>query len=149
MYDSSWIELAARWLLGLTFIYASYHKIAGPQNFAQILYGYGLLPHATINLIAIYLPFLELIVGLALVYGIFPRGAAVIGSTLLLIFMAAITVNLLRGHRFDCGCFAIDGLDDAVSTWRLLGRDTIYLLLGLYLLRFPKPRRWCLKPGQL
>ena len=61
--NNSWIELAARWILGLTFIYASLHKILSPEDFAKIVYGYDLFPHVFINLIAIIIPFLELIAG--------------------------------------------------------------------------------------
>ena len=33
--NSSRIEMVARWVLGLTFIYASYHKIIAPAQFAK------------------------------------------------------------------------------------------------------------------
>ena len=56
--QNSWIELAARWILGLTFIYASYSKILAPADFAKIVYGYNLFPNGAINLIAIVLPFI-------------------------------------------------------------------------------------------
>ena len=58
---NQWLELATRLLLGVTFVYASYHKILAPAEFAKIVYGYGLFPHETINLIAIIIPFIELI----------------------------------------------------------------------------------------
>ena len=69
---NSWIELAARWLLGATFIYASYSKILAPAVFAKIIYGYDLFPAMLINLFAILLPFVELIAGLALIIGFYP-----------------------------------------------------------------------------
>ena len=62
---NSWIELAARWILGVIFIYASYHKILAPADFAKIVYGYALFPAALINLIAIIVPFMELVAGFA------------------------------------------------------------------------------------
>ncbi|MBW2000476.1 MAG: hypothetical protein JRJ29_21270, partial [Deltaproteobacteria bacterium] len=42
--ENSWLELGARWILGITFIYASYHKIVSPADFARIVYGYDLFP---------------------------------------------------------------------------------------------------------
>ena len=69
IFSNSWIELAARWILGLTFIYASAYKIVSPADFAKIVYGYGLFPAGLINLIAIIIPFLELVGGLALLLG--------------------------------------------------------------------------------
>ena len=101
----AWIELLARWVVGLLFIMASLHKILQPADFAQIVYSYQLFPAFSINLIAIFLPFVELVAGLALVFGIYPRAAAAIVNALLVAFMLIIAFNLVRGHEFDCGCF--------------------------------------------
>jgi uncharacterized membrane protein YphA (DoxX/SURF4 family) len=130
-------------LLGLTFIYASFYKIVLPAHFAKIIYGYDLLPGASINLIAITLPFLELFAGLALVLGVFPRSAAAIVTGMLLAFMIGISINLMRGHEFDCGCFAFGKQGSASSAAELLGRDVILLIFALYVLRFDGRRRWC------
>jgi uncharacterized membrane protein YphA (DoxX/SURF4 family) len=101
----AWIELIARWVVGLLFVLASLHKILQPGVFAQIVYSYQLFPDFSINLIAIFLPFVELVAGLALVCGIYPRAAAAIVNALLVAFMVIIAINLTRGHAFDCGCF--------------------------------------------
>ncbi len=101
----AWIELLLRWSIGLAFVLASIHKIAHPGDFAQIVYSYQLFPADTINLIAIVMPFVELITGLALLAGVYPRAAATIVNGLLVAFMFIIAVNLMRGHNFDCGCF--------------------------------------------
>ena len=106
-HDNRWIELAARWLLGATFVYASYNKILAPATFAKIVYGYDLFPHASINLIAIVLPYIELVAGLALLVGIYPRSAVLIINGMLLAFIVVLSVNLIRGHEFDCGCFSL------------------------------------------
>jgi len=144
---SPWLELGARWLLGLTFVYASYHKIVLPGQFAKIIYGYHLLPAPSINLIAIILPFLELFAGLALVLGVYPRSAAAIISGMLFAFMVGITINLVRGHAFDCGCFAFGKQGSASSALQLLVRDVILLILGLHVLRYSGRRRWCALQG--
>jgi len=93
-------------ILGMVFIYASYHKIADPVDFAHMVYLYKMTPGPFINLIAIYLPWIELVTGAVLILGI-PgrRGAAVLTGLMLLVFMGAIGFNLARGHPVDCGCF--------------------------------------------
>ncbi len=101
----AWIELLARWVVGLAFVLASLHKILQPAVFAQIVYSYQLFPDFSINLIAIFVPFVELVAGLALVAGIYPRAAAAIVNALLVAFVLIIAFNLMRGHEFDCGCF--------------------------------------------
>jgi len=143
--NNSWIELAARWILGLTFIYASFHKIISPADFAKIVYGYNLFPEIFINLIAITLPFLELIAGLALIICVYPRSAAVIINGLLLAFIVVLAINLVRGHEFDCGCFSAAQGGYTNSPKVTLLRDIIYFAIGLQVILFSGIRRVCLK----
>ena len=141
--NNSWIELAVRWILGLTFIYASYHKIISPADFAKIVYGYGLFPEIFINLIAIVIPFLELIAGLALIIGVYPRSAAMIINALLLVFVTVLAINLIRGHEFDCGCFSAGQSGYTSSSEVTLVRDVIYFILGIQVVLFEGHRRSC------
>ena len=143
--SNSWIELAARWILGFTFIYASFHKIISPADFAKIVYGYGLFPAGLINLIAIIIPFLELVGGLALLLGYYPRSAAVIINGLLLAFIVVLSINLVRGHEFDCGCFSAGQSGYASSPKVTLLRDIIYFILGLQVILFSGVRRISIK----
>ncbi len=131
-----WMELTARLILGVTFIYASYHKILAPAEFAKLVYGYDLFPHETINLISITIPFIELISGVALITGIYTRAAALIIIGMLIAFIISISINVIRGHEFDCGCFSIETVPAAKSAKYILGRDVILLLLGSYLFMY-------------
>jgi putative oxidoreductase len=142
--SSNWIELAARWILGLTFIYASLHKIGSPAEFAKILYGYDLFPAVFINLIAIIIPFLELITGVTLVIGFYPRSAAIIINALVMVYIIVLTINLIRGHEFDCGCFAFGQSGYTSSSEVTLVRDIIYFILGLQVILFNGIRKICL-----
>jgi uncharacterized membrane protein YphA (DoxX/SURF4 family) len=139
------LELVSRWILGLTFIYASYNKILFPADFAKIIYGYDLFPHALINLIAIILPFLELVAALALISGVYPRSAVSIINVLLAAFITLLSINLIRGHEFNCGCFALQNSDNNVSSQTTIMRDFIYLALGLQVFFYNRHRRWCLR----
>ena len=65
-----------RVVIGAIFIYASWHKIMNPAEFAKIIYGYGIFPDQAINLIAICIPFVELISGICLILGICTRSCA-------------------------------------------------------------------------
>jgi uncharacterized membrane protein YphA (DoxX/SURF4 family) len=124
---------ALRLLLGLTFIWASWHKIAAPGEFAKIIYGYGVFPGFSINFIAIFLPYLECLAGLCLVTGILPRSALLIINGLLISFILLIGFNLFRGHVFDCGCFSVAETHATASAWSLLIRDFFLLGAGIVL----------------
>ncbi|MFP4445084.1 MAG: MauE/DoxX family redox-associated membrane protein [Desulfosudaceae bacterium] len=120
-------------VLGGVFVYASLHKIAAPEQFARILHGYDLLPAALISPLAVFLPFFELVCGLALIFNICPRGGVLLIDLMLLVFIIAIAVNLIRGHSFDCGCFTF-AHDPTVSAVQLLVRDLVGLAAGIHLL---------------
>jgi putative oxidoreductase len=139
--SNTWIELAARWILGLTFVYASYHKILSPADFAKIIYGYDLFPEITINLIAIVIPFLELVGGFALIIGVYPRSAAIIINGLLLAFITVSAINLIRGHEFNCGCFSAAQSVYASSPELTIARNIFYLALGMQIVLFKGNRR--------
>lgn len=145
IWNNSSLELAVRWFLGLVFLYTSCHKIVYPAHFAKIIYGYYLFPDASINIIAIFLPFLELFSGLALILGVYPRSAVLIINGMLLGFIVALGINLVRGQQFDCGCFAVGETGYTYTTGHLLVRDIIFFGLGLQVLFYGNYRRWCLR----
>ena len=140
LFNNSWIEIAFRWILGLTFIYASYYKIMSPTDFAKIVYGYNLFPEILINLIAIILPFVELVSGLCLLLGIYPRSSALIINGLLLAFIFILTINIIRGYEFDCGCFSSEKTG---SPKMMVARDVIYLIMGLQVFLYNGVRKGC------
>jgi len=144
IFNNGWIEIAFRWILGITFIYASYYKIMSPADFAKMVYGYNLFPEVLINLIAIVLPFVELISGLCLLLGIYPRSAALIINGLLLAFIILLTINIIRGHEFDCGCFsAKETGSPKMMAKMMVARDVIYLIMGLQVFLFNGVRKGC------
>lgn len=121
-------------VLGITFIYSSYHKIDDPAGFAKILYGYGLFPEFSINILAICVPFIELTSGFCLIFGLFPRSALLIINLLMFFFIILITVNLIRGHQFDCGCFSsLSTQNQTLLSIYSLIRDVILLAAGIFL----------------
>jgi uncharacterized membrane protein YphA (DoxX/SURF4 family) len=126
-------DTGVRLTLGLTFVYASYHKIMEPAEFARIIYGYYIFPGFSINLLAILVPWLELTAGLALISGILPRPGLFIINAMLLGFILAIGFNLARGHEFDCGCFTFSEPQHVSSAAWLLVRDAAMLAGGVYL----------------
>lgn len=127
------LQTALRLVLGLVFIYASLDKIFNPQAFADIVMNYQLLPGTLITPVAIYLPWIELICGMAIVLNIFSKGAVLIVSGLLTLFMAALLYNLIMGLDVACGCFSTSSAPS--NTLIYLIRDSGIFVLGLAVLR--------------
>ncbi len=122
--------LVARVVLGCIFIYASLYKISHPDLFARAVYNFQLLPGVAVNLVAIWMPWLELFGGCLLVFGLWVRGSVLLLNGLLVLFLGALGISLARGLDIHCGCFGAQS-GHSMSIVTLL-RDSAFLLLGLY-----------------
>lgn len=96
-----------QFVLAAFFVVAGIAKIADPPGFAHEIHNFGILPGAAVNAMALVLPWLEVVTGVALFLGIARRTTARILGILLVVFIAALSVNLARGRPVDCGCFGM------------------------------------------
>ena len=124
---------AARWILGVVFIYAGIHKILDPAAFAQAVHLYQILPDGLVNLTALILPWVELFLGVLLVIGPWMPGAAVLSTLLFMVFMGALSYNMARGLDIGCGCFSSSPAAGGANI-RTIVRDGMFLTVSLYLL---------------
>lgn len=131
-----WLALGFRLYLGGVFVYASLYKIGFAAEFAETVASYQLVPALAVNLVALVLPWLELICGAMLVAGVRVRTVSAMLAGLLLAFSLAVTVNLLRGTPIDCGCF--HALEEPM-TWLTLGRDLAWLGMAMHVFFFDSP----------
>ena len=102
-----WLTIRIQIALGIIFVVAALPKIVDPPSFAHMIYNYHLLPGALINFMALVMPWIELLCGLALILGIWQGTARSIIGALLITFVLAIAINLARGNAIDCGCFDV------------------------------------------
>jgi len=144
IFENKKIEFIIRISLGFMFVFASYHKILNPADFAKIVAGYQLFPPYTVNMIAVFLPFIECTTGVALILGTYPRSAALIAAVMLLAFLVAILINVIKGVEFDCGCFANGTLSGKNTVLFLLIRDLFFLFCTLPVMLFRNNRMFCL-----
>jgi uncharacterized membrane protein YphA (DoxX/SURF4 family) len=150
------LVLALRLFLGFVFIYAAVHKIVYPPGFAKEVMAYKILPAALVNLMAIFLPWLELLTGVALLAGRWTRTAATVVAALLAVFTVAIAVRGFRdGWDFRCGCFEegqifLDAIPVAGHLYRFFfsspeatvtfARDLALLAMAAIVIRGAPPR---------
>ena len=123
-----------RLILGVIFIYASYDKILHPKAFAQVIYNYQILPDSFINVTAIFLPWLEVLMGVFLIIGFWMPGTVIWCNLLFVVYIGALWFNLARGLDVNCGCFSTtEGSSIGIKTilW-----DVAFLTLSVYLLFF-------------
>jgi putative oxidoreductase len=100
-------------LLGAVFIFAGLTKmvdfqpfrVLDPMDFARDIDNYKILPWSINVLLALYLPWLEIICGLALVLRRLYSGALALLLALLVVFIGASFAAKARGIDITCGCF--------------------------------------------
>ncbi len=129
-----WLTVRTQIALGLLFVVAALPKIADPPSFAHMVYNYRLLPGPLVNLASLTMPWAELLMGVALICGIWRKTAATLVGALLVVFIVAISINLLRGNAIDCGCFDVADAGKSVEErfqdmWIVILRDVGMLLL--------------------
>ena len=122
-----------RLLLGGVFVWASLYKILDPSAFAGVIANYQLLPDALVNGFAVTLPWLELLLGCFLIFGVWLPGAVVLINLLLLVFLGALMFNVARGLDIHCGCFTSDAIGNPKTTSYLI-HDAALITVAAYLL---------------
>ena len=98
----------SRLLLGFIFIYASIDKILDPLSFSNLIDNYHVTPVFLNNLFALFVPMLELVIGICLIFNLNINGASFISIALLLWFLFILSQALVRGINVDCGCFDLN-----------------------------------------
>ena len=101
--------------LGVIFVVAALPKIVDPPSFAHMIYNYRIVPGALVNIMALTMPWLELLCGLALILGIWRDAARTLIALMLAGFIVAISINLARGNAIDCGCFDVSAAGKSVA----------------------------------
>jgi len=132
------IALGPTTFVGLTLFISGVGKIPGQTEFVDLLLK-SLWTPTMAYLIGHVLPVGEIILGLFLVFGIFPRIAAGLCLPLLIGFMANNSVAMSRGvGEFpSCGCFGVwETLFGIVTPMQAMVLDVVLLMLAVIILVF-------------
>ena len=119
-------------LVGLLFLVAGGLKLLDPAAFAIDIQNYRLLPWTCGVLLALYLPWVEILCGAALLFNIAYRGALCIGALLLALFVVAYGSTRPRGLDIACGCF---GHGIHRGYWAVVIGDTLLLAAVIWLMK--------------
>ncbi len=93
--------------VGGVYIVAGALKVPDPKAFAVAVVEYHLMPEGLVPLLAVTLPWWEILAGGMAIAGVWRRGALALLAGLSAVFLAIGTVTLLRGMAPPCGCFGI------------------------------------------
>jgi len=135
------VVLICRLILGAVFIYASLDKIMNPDDFAKAIGNYHVLPLGLENLLALVLPWIEMLTGLCLIIGVMVDGATILIILMNIVFIFAISQALARGISIECGCFSVSSEGGDNIGLQTILRDIGYLLLA-YVVYYRQERKF-------
>ncbi len=126
--------VVCRLLIGAFFIVSGAHKLLSPQgNFLYVVQSYDFLPPSLERLAAAVVPWVEYLVGIFIVLGLWLRPAFQGLRLLLLVFILTVSQAILRHLPLEeCGCF---GELFSIPLRGVLLMDTVFLLLASLLLK--------------
>lgn len=119
-------------LAGGVFVYAGGIKLIHPLAFASDITNYQILPWAVAVRLAFYLPWLEVLCGLGLIFHRLFAGAVLLTSGLMIVFLTATVIAKARGIDVTCGCFGSASANLSFTWHLLLDFALLGLLLGLW-----------------
>jgi putative oxidoreductase len=120
-------------IIGGIFIYAGASKAIDPVGFANDIDNYKILPWPLTVRLAFYLPWLEILCGLVLIFGLLYRGGLLILTTLISIFIIASVVAKARGLDITCGCFGHASKNWSFTTHLALNFAILIALSALWI----------------
>jgi putative oxidoreductase len=123
--------LLIRVLLGALLLIAGVLKIGHPAELAASIAGFRLLPPAIVGPLAVALPYVEVLLGVYLVAGLFTRLVAVVVALQFLIYAGAIASAVLRHISASCGCFGPG--DKATADWPHVLLDLALAAVGAFI----------------
>ena len=137
LFRGNTLTVTIRIGLGAVFLFSSMAKIADPATFAGIVTNYQLVAPPLIKLTVMVLPWIEALCGVALVFGFYDKGAALLVCLMMVTFIGIGFYNAYRGLDIACGCFSLSARQPsniAINTVR----DMAILAAGIWMLIAPK-----------
>ncbi len=101
----AWPVRGSQITIGVLFAIAGLAKIGDLRSFAEQIHNFRILPIAAENVMAMTLPWIEIVCALALVSGVRARAGSLLALGLLVVFTVALALALARGLDSECGCF--------------------------------------------
>lgn len=141
------LQWIASVILAGVFATAALPKINDVAKFALNIDRYQILPSAGVTLLALCLPWLELVVGLGLLIPPVQKTSRRLCAALLLLFTAVHISALLRGLEIQCACFGEESSGSSVG--EALVRNVGLLVLAIAILYWEQMQRKQTKRQQI
>lgn len=126
--ERRWLVSAALGLVTLALAAAGMAKLGDPARFAADIGHYRLVSPLVAAGLALYLPWLEVMLAAGLWVPAWRRAAGWVATMLLAVFSAALVAALMRGIDLSCGCYG--AALESPAGWALARNVLLLGLLG-------------------
>jgi uncharacterized membrane protein YphA (DoxX/SURF4 family) len=104
--NNRFVVLSLRLILSLFFLVSAYGKLVDIERYSvDAVYNFGIMPMFLARPFGLVMPFIELLCGLGLLFGVLTRLSALGIGLMSLSFFVAKAIVLSQGRSIDCGCF--------------------------------------------
>lgn len=114
--------------LGIMFLAAAWPKFMDPKSFASLVAQYQFLPAFAVNPFTLWLSAFEIVVGIGILITLWEKEFGAMVGIMMLMFIVALAQALVRDLGIACGCFDIEGAQDAGEAWFSLIRDVVLMV---------------------
>jgi rhodanese-related sulfurtransferase len=121
-------------LIACVFLCFGISKLFDGVLFTDSVAGYEMLPAWGVNVVAVVLPILEVVLGVAVLVRKARRAALGMMGVLLGVFIVALVQAIVRGLEIDCGCFGGAAAGKSSLYWAV-ARDVVLLGIVMFLLK--------------
>jgi uncharacterized membrane protein YphA (DoxX/SURF4 family) len=144
-----WLPLVGRLALAVIFLYSGYAKLRDPWlQFAISVDSFKVVPDSWLEPIARTLPPCEVLLGIALLSGLFPRFLTAYTTLLLTLFLSVGIRAYALGLTVDCGCFGQGASGRIDALWFVEHGAMVALALFTTILYFMRSNKSSVKPQQ-
>jgi putative oxidoreductase len=133
--------LIFRLILAGFFILSASGKLVDIERYSvDAVYNFGVLPMAVARPFGLVMPFIELLCGLGLLFGVLTRLSALGVALMSLSFFIAKGIVLSQGRSIECGCFG--AIIDTLASVTIF-MDIPMMIIGLLIVFAPpQTRHW-------
>lgn len=145
--SNRYVILVFRLILAGFFVTSAYGKLVDIERYSvDAVYNFGILPMFLARPFGLIMPFIELLCGLGLLFGVLTRLSALGIALMSLSFFIAKAIVLSQGRSIECGCFG--AVIDTLASVTIF-MDLPMVALALLILFAPSHSRHWASVGKL
>ncbi|MFB3887446.1 MAG: MauE/DoxX family redox-associated membrane protein [Thermodesulfobacteriota bacterium] len=141
LYNNRYVILVFRLILAGFFLTSAFGKLVDIERYSvDAVYNFGILPMFLARPFGLVMPFIELLCGLGLFFGVLTRLSALGIALMSLSFFIAKAIVLSQGRSIECGCFG--AVIDTLASVTIFMDIPMMILALIVMFSAPQARQW-------